>query len=106
MVHQEGGGPASKRKIEKNAIKYGRTSATPHASMPQASKQLLNVCAIHHPFLLAGPRNGRVGYVGGILALRAQCALLLDYVPPEEPLGTALGNTLRIRRSKLDWWGP
>ena len=34
---------------------------------------------------------------GGILALRAHCALLLDYVPPEEPLGTPLGNSLRIR---------
>ena len=30
------------------------------------------------------------------------CALLLDYVPPEEPLGTPLGNTLRITRPKLD----
>ena len=39
-------------------------------------------------------------------ALRAQCALLLDYVPPKEPLGTPLGNTLRIRRPKLDWRGP
>ena len=43
---------------------------------------------------------------GGILALRAHCALLLDYVPPEEPLGTPLGNTLRIRRPNLDWRGP
>ena len=43
---------------------------------------------------------------GGILALRAHCALLLDYVPTEEPLGTPLGNTLRIRRPKLDWRGP
>ena len=43
---------------------------------------------------------------GGILALRAHCALLLDYVPPEGPLGTPLGNTLRIRRPKLDWRGP
>ena len=43
---------------------------------------------------------------GGILALRAHCALLLDYVPPEEPLGTPLGNTLRIKRPKLDWRGP
>ena len=33
-------------------------------------------------------------------------ALLLDYVPPEEPLGTPLGNTLRIRRPKLHWRGP
>ena len=36
---------------------------------------------------------------GGILALRAT----LDYVPREEPTGTPLGNTLRIRRPKLDW---
>ena len=34
------------------------------------------------------------------------CALLLDYVPPEEPQGMPLGNTLRIRRPKLDWRGP
>ena len=34
------------------------------------------------------------------------CALLLDSVPPKEPLGTPLGNTLRIRRPKLDWRGP
>jgi len=34
---------------------------------------------------------------GGILALRAHCALLLDYVPPEEPPSTPLGNALRIR---------
>ena len=34
------------------------------------------------------------------------CALLLDYVPPEEPTGTPLGNTLRIRQPKLDWRGP
>ena len=35
--------------------------------------------------------------MGGILALRAHRALLLDYVPPEEPPGTSLGNALRIR---------
>ena len=34
---------------------------------------------------------------GGVFALRAHCALLLDYVPPEEPPGTPLGNALRIR---------
>ena len=39
-------------------------------------------------------------------ALRAHCALLLDYVPPEEPLGTPLGNTLRVRRLKVDWREP
>ena len=37
------------------------------------------------------------GNSGGILALRAHCALLLDYVPAEEPPGKPLGNTLRIR---------
>ena len=41
--------------------------------------------------------------LGGILALRAHYVLLLDYVPPEEPRGTPLGNTLRIRQPKLDW---
>ena len=30
-------------------------------------------------------------------ARRAHCALLLDYVPPEEPPSTPLGNALRIR---------
>ena len=45
-------------------------------------------------------------FLGGILALCTHCALLLDYVPPEEALGTPLGNTLRIRRPKLDWRGP
>ena len=34
-------------------------------------------------------------------ALHAHCALLLDYVPLEEPLGTPLGNALRIRLPKL-----
>ena len=29
---------------------------------------------------------------GGIFALRAHCALLLDYVPPEEPPSKPLGN--------------
>ena len=48
----------------------------------------------------------KVPALGGILALHAHCALLLDYVPPEEPLGTPLGNTLRIRRPKLEWRGP
>ena len=30
-------------------------------------------------------------------ALHAHCALLLDYVPPEEPPSTPLGNALSIR---------
>ena len=34
-------------------------------------------------------------------ALRAHCALLLDYAPPEEPPSKPLGNALRIRRPKL-----
>ena len=34
---------------------------------------------------------------GGMFALRAPGALLLDYVPPEEPPSTPLGNALRIR---------
>ena len=38
---------------------------------------------------------------GGIFALRAHCALLLDYVPPEEPPSKPLGNALRIRWPKL-----
>ena len=35
--------------------------------------------------------------LGGIFALYAHCALLLDYVPPEEPPSTPLGNALRVR---------
>ena len=36
-------------------------------------------------------------YLGGMFARRAPGALLLDYVPPEEPPSTPLGNALRIR---------
>ena len=46
-------------------------------------------------FLSGG--GGGIGSEGGIFALRAHCALLLDYVPPEEPPSTSLGNALRIR---------
>ena len=35
--------------------------------------------------------------IGGMFARRAPGALLLDYVPPEEPPSTPLGNALRIR---------
>ena len=35
--------------------------------------------------------------VGGMFARRAPGALLLHYVPPEEPPSTPLGNALRIR---------
>ena len=38
---------------------------------------------------------------GGMFALRAPGALLLDDVPPEEPPSTPLGNALRITRPKL-----
>ena len=44
---------------------------------------------------------GQCVHLGGILALRAHCVLLLDQVPPEEPPGTPLPNTLKIGRSKL-----
>ena len=33
---------------------------------------------------------------GGILARRAHCALLLDYVPPEEPQGHPLETPLEL----------
>ena len=74
------------------------------------------------PLLSRGPTCGHKGYItlavlgvpntccgdkhrssciGGIFALRAalraHCALLLDYVPPEEPPSTPRGNALRIR---------
>ena len=61
MVRKEGAEPASKYKIEKNAIIYGRTSgthraATPNvpnqAPMPQASKQLLNECAVPPMYIM------------------------------------------------------
>ena len=34
------------------------------------------------------------GVTGGVFALHAHCALLLDYVPPEEPPSTPLGNAI------------
>ena len=52
------------------------------------------------PFLLAGGRrsvNAALTLQGGGFALRAHCALLLDYVLPEEPPSTPLGNALRIK---------
>ena len=42
-------------------------------------------------------RVGSIGHTGGMFARRAPGALLLDYVPPEEPPSTPLGNALRIR---------
>ena len=46
------------------------------------------------PGVFCTPVLSHVDPQGGILALRAHCALLLDYVPPEEPPGTPLGNAL------------
>ena len=47
------------------------------------------------------PKTFSPGDHGGVFALRAHCALLLDYVPPEEPPSTPLGNALRNRWPKL-----
>ena len=47
-------------------------------------------------WLLRSARGTR-GNVCPARALRAPGALLLDYVPPEEPPSTPLGNALRIR---------
>ena len=44
-----------------------------------------------------GEHPGGAGGIGGMFARRAPGALLLDYVPPEEPPSTPLGNALRIR---------
>ena len=43
-----------------------------------------------------GTHGQKIGTEGESLP-GAHCALLLDYVPPEEPPSTPLGNTLRIR---------
>ena len=48
----------------------------------------------HHPWARG---SWGFGPSGGMFARRAPGALLLDYVPPEEPPSTPLGNTLRIR---------
>ena len=57
-----------------------------------------------------GCQRVRMGYFRGKMTISRgeslHCALLLDYVPPEEPPSMPLGNTLRIRRPKLDWRGP
>ena len=54
-----------------------------------------------HPCILGGPQKKgnkiRSQNLGGVFALRAHRALLLDYVPPEEPPSKPLGNALRIR---------
>ena len=49
-------------------------------------------------FIYSNTRQDMVPWsIGGVFALRAHCALFLDYVPPEEPPSTPLGNALRIR---------
>ena len=63
--------------------------------------------SFHRLTLLRGPLEPTIlekessswnrSFHGGIFALRAHCALLFDYVPPEEPPSTPLGNALRIR---------
>ena len=55
-----------------------------------------NAQALGRVFTVHGLRM-HMACSGGILALPAHCALLLDYVPPEEPSSTPLGNALRIR---------
>ena len=88
LVIPNGLGSFLKKHIfDKRALKMGQFGTTNGSKMGQ-----------NHGF--------RKNDLGGNLALRAHCVLLLDYVPPEEPLGTPLGNTLRTRRPKLDWRGP
>ena len=58
--------------------------------------------ALAHDFspkrAVGGPTTiGTPTYIGGMFARRAPGALLLDYVPTEEPPSTPLGNALRIR---------
>ena len=43
------------------------------------------------------PKCSISSILGGTFALRAHCALLFDYVPPEESPSTPLGNALRIK---------
>ena len=46
----------------------------------------------HLTMLRATPRK----IIGGVLALRAHCALLLDQVPPQEPPRTPLPTSRKI----------
>ena len=67
-----------------------------HAKMTQACK-ITQTRKMTQGECLPCARPACYFYYGGIFALRAHCALLLDYVPPEEPPSTPLGNALRIR---------
>ena len=42
------------------------------------------------------PGGPKCWNLGGFLALRAHCALLLDYVPPEEPQAHPLETPLEL----------
>ena len=56
-----------------------------HSGFLHAMHWTLTEWLVFFPFL------GRTSPIlGGIFALRAHCALLLDYVPPEEPPSTPL----------------
>ena len=86
------------------------TSKTSHSITSFQSSELTELSPPFKIFTVAASclpaSRDRCVVLGGILALRAHCTLLLDYVPPEEPPGTPLGNNLRIRQPKLDWRGP
>ena len=59
MVHKEGGGPASKCKTEKNAIKYGLTDAIHQG---QNQKWLRHPCVLGgRLFGEGGPKQARMG---------------------------------------------
>ena len=71
MVHKEGGGPTSKCKIEKNAIKYGLTDATHQGrhtkcsslSHNATSEQTIAQCEpdathVHHYSIVTGLSKG------------------------------------------------
>ena len=60
---------------------------------PQYADKVKEPCAA---VVVGGCSIATVVY-GGMFARRAPGALLLDYVPPEEPPSTPLGNALRIR---------
>ena len=71
-----------------------------YANGPQKGGYTTPTCALDLTTSLRGD------FSSGTKGESLHCALLLDYVPPKEPLGTPLGNTLRIKRPKLDWRGP